>query len=231
MLQFPSVLHHFSVTISCLLPGVKEYRALSQPSLDLHLSVSSILWFLDTDAIIHTPLRNTLDWYLTVWCWGNGGFLLFSFSVPSVNMWPGDTTQSLEGFVFGSVNSEGRITNKLKMNKATKECLHLFSLSTLHLPRSRNIQELGHCSVRVNMFFCLGLKTMVQHSCQKPCWSSQGLSSFLVSSQPLPLGWATSVQHLSYNARHAVADANRPYFAFWMALTNNHCPYPDAWFY
>lgn len=81
-----------------------------------------------------------------------------------------------------------------------------------------------YCLVRVSVFSCVGLKPMVLRWCQEACWSSQGLSSFLISSQPLPLGWATSVQRLSFNARHAVADANRLCFASLMASPADHGP-------
>lgn len=123
-------------------------------------------------------------------------------------------------FSSASGKSKRRITNNLSQTDTEQSNKG----GILHFPLCvREILELEHCSVvRVSMFSCVGFKPMVLHWCQKPCWSSQGLSSFLISSQPLPLGWATSVQRLSFNARHA--DANRLCFASLMAPPADHGP-------
>lgn len=124
---------------------------------------------------------------------GGWGCLSLPFCFSTVNMWPSATHLGLEGtfLLWLWMPTAESVPQKLplttvsvtngKMNKEKEECLsHLSTLFTLSFLEGEIAECWSTVAVWVNVFFCSGLETLGPDMCRGPCWSSQGLSSFLI---------------------------------------------------
>lgn len=186
-----------------------------------HPSVApSKLWSADTDTVIHTPVRNTQIDISQCGVEGREDFFSFPFLPHCQCVTWGPNTVTGGTFSFGCVNSKRRITSTHAAFDCSRCCSSKNDQSNkgvssplLHFHHSLSAgPESSGWSAAVSGLTCFSARFETHaapHTRQKLCWSSPELSSFLIFSRPLPLGPATSVEHLSYNAGHAVAAANR----------------------